>query len=186
MKKVVVVLVISVFTISLWANGGKKGIIRSMYDVVAPVLVGEPAAADRQVGQIFYDNSAGAFKGVNKVGGIDTLTAAGNFPAAIVDSVNDGAFSFVDGGSIIIYNTEHYDPTGMYDPLTGQFTISEAGIYTMSASISFRTFDGSPSLVGNMTTLIMEVNGDFALGSHNPHTFSGTPVDLRVSNDLVL
>lgn len=51
--------------------------ITGLDDVIAPVTAGEIDATNRQVGQIFYDTTAGAFKGVNKNGSIDTLSALG-------------------------------------------------------------------------------------------------------------
>lgn len=50
----------------------------SMYDVVTPSVYGDVTATDRLVGQLYYDVSAGAFKGVNKSGGIDVLSVSGS------------------------------------------------------------------------------------------------------------
>lgn len=50
----------------------------SPYDVVIPSLGDDPALADRMAGQLYYDLSSRAFKGINSDGGIDTLAVSGS------------------------------------------------------------------------------------------------------------
>jgi hypothetical protein len=63
---------------ALWASDSSSYLMNPPYEVVVPSTIGDPVSSDRLVGQIYYDSSAGAFKGVNRTGGIDTLSVSGN------------------------------------------------------------------------------------------------------------
>lgn len=187
MKKIVFVLAITAFTGSLWASSGKKGILRSLYDVVAPVISGEPVSADRQVGQIFYDNSAGAFKGVNKDGGIDTFSGGGGgaLPKTSVFSASED-YLYTDTTTnmrIVGFQQEAYDTDSIYDDTTGEFTVPSDGYYTMSA-----TLRPSRSYVSGDTVLVaIYKNSTEELSSIQVPVVASVPsVNISISADALL
>ena len=144
MKKVLSILAITILTGSLWAaNNGET--LRSLYDVVAPVIAGNPAAADRQVGQIYFDATANRFKGINKDGGIDILTNVGGgsattLPKASVNTPSEDDLVFGSGQtSTVIFRNENYDVGSMYDQATGVFTVTNAGYYNFSSTLRITT-----------------------------------------------
>lgn len=184
MKRIVfVILVVTVFTGSLWASNSQKGIIRSLYDVVAPVISGEPSSADRQVGQIFYDNSAGSFKGVNKNGGIDVLTTpgGGELPKAHAETIG-GTLNQIE--TPVIFANESFDYGDIYDNSTGIFTAPSDGVYNLSVSMQLYY---SMFAANDAVTMSVIKNGvDYLYNDGHTiwHTQNG--INLGVESDILL
>lgn len=170
MKKVLSVLAITILTGSICAaNGGET--LRSLYDVIAPVIAGNPVAADRQVGQIYFDVTANRFKGINKDGGIDILTNVGGAPASIVKtsvhnaSEDDLVFDPATGAgtATVIFRDETYDVGSLYSPTTGVFTATATGQYTFSASVRLL---GTNYFAGDKVELSISINSLLSNGSN--------------------
>lgn len=128
----------------------KESKIRSLFDVVAPVLNTDPHPANREVGQIYYDNVAGQFKGINRFGEVDILTnlsggpTLGNLPKALVElpAEDDLVFSFDPDNTgqinaVAIFRSEAFDNANMYDTTTGIFTVPNTGVYTFNFDVWF-------------------------------------------------
>ncbi len=159
MKKTFIFLLLTIFAGSLYAAGGET--LRSLYDVVAPVLHGNPAPADRQIGQIYYDAASGGYKGVNKNGGIDILTNAGSsaltpLPKASVYGPSEDDLVFdTNNTAPVIFRQTSYDTNSMYNSTTGLFTVSATGYYTFHSQIEM----GWSFLAGDLVSIEVKVNG---------------------------
>lgn len=170
MKKVLSILGITILTGSLWAATNGET-LRSLYDVIAPVIAGNPVAADRQVGQIYFDVTANRFKGINKDGGIDILTNVGAAPTSIVKtsvhnaSEDDLVFdpATVSGTAPVIFRDETYDVGSLYEPTTGVFTATVTGQFSFSAAVRLL---GTNYVAGDKVELSIGINSLLANGSN--------------------
>jgi hypothetical protein len=64
------------------ANAGQPK-IQGLYDVVAPVLPGDPAADNREVGQIYFNSAESAYKGID-AGGNPVFMSSGTTDQSVV------------------------------------------------------------------------------------------------------
>ncbi|MBY0315254.1 MAG: hypothetical protein K2Q26_07030 [Bdellovibrionales bacterium] len=168
MKKKILVLAI-LFGVSVDAVS-KESRIRSLFDVVAPVLNTDPHPANREVGQIFYDNVAGLFKGVNRFGEIDVLTnvgGTGNLSKSSVEAPFSSGTSLVydpaTGFAPVIFPTEIYDLGSLYDSATGTFTAPTDGFYSLSTKVSAVVAVGAQYQAGDKARLAVFKNGTVLL-----------------------
>ncbi len=184
MKKIAFIFIITAFAGSLWA-GTLQESLRSLYDVVAPVISGNPAAADRQVGQIFYDNQAGAFKGVNKDGGIDRLTnvntaSATAAKATYLGGVVNVSFNPLTQYAIVAYTSQQYDTTSAYNTSTGQFLVTADGYYHVSAVLNLSGIFN----VGDVYIFGILVDGENIRESQVKVTSATDRLTLMISGDV--
>ncbi len=77
MKKTGLFAFISLITVCSFAQDWQRT-KATPYDVVAPSTYGDPGSSDRIQGQIYYDVTVGAFKGINKNGTPDVLATSGS------------------------------------------------------------------------------------------------------------
>jgi hypothetical protein len=66
-----------------------KYLTATPYDVVVPILNGDPAGASRISGQLYYDASTNRFKGVDNTGAINEFVTSGSLPSAANQSLSN-------------------------------------------------------------------------------------------------
>lgn len=194
MKKVLSILAITILTGSLWAATSGES-LRSLYDVIAPVIAGNPVPADRQVGQIYFDVTANRFKGINKDGNIDILTNIGSGVTSVLktsvygasedDLVFDGT-GFGSGTSPVSFRNESYDIGGLYNPTSGVFTATANGQYTVTVSV----YLNASYVTGDIASIQINYTSSLANGSNiiNEERLTGDKnvINLFVTADLNL
>jgi hypothetical protein len=77
---------------------------------------------------------------------VDNLSAQVNLLTTIT-----GASS----SDIIMYDTVSYDPVGMYNPMTGFFTIPKDGLYSLQGTLCANNFGSLPDLL----SIVIGLNG---------------------------
>jgi hypothetical protein len=105
--------------------------LASPYDVVVPLLNGDPASTDRVSGQLYFNTSSSAFKGVDSTGSLKTFVTESAGKGAKVTPPNPtlagaawGDISFTSSNSV-------YD-TGSFIG-TNQFVAQRTGIHLINA-----------------------------------------------------
>lgn len=140
MNKIVAGLV-CFLSVSAFAAESRLGLnydLRGPYDVVAPVLPGDPASSDREVGQIYYDSSAGQFKGINSSGAPDVFSAGTGIPVTTGTSNEriERATITATNGSTCTVSNEGSDWLGTTTPSSiGVCTVAiNSGIFDSSST----------------------------------------------------
>ncbi len=176
MNKLVVMLLVFFAYMSHAQYLGASGV--SLNDVVVPSIYGDPATNDRIQGMIYYDNTAGAFKGIGSSSSTPVLLSPGS-----------GSYVSTDGGAERIERAKITWTAGVPTVTTASgawlSSITDNGVGDATLIITNGIFSAEPTCsIQRLATATTDVNS-IVFGTSNTSTAvrfminngSGTPID---------